>query len=149
MVELSIGEGTQVTLHFSLTLKNGHVVDSNFGQEPAQFVVGDGNLLEGFEKAIWGLSAGARETFTISPEEGFGQANPNNIQTFKRDQFDSALELEEGLVLSFADAQNDELPGVVERIEGDVITVDFNHPLAGKEIDFEVEIISVDPCVKH
>ncbi len=97
MTALVIGEGTQVTLHFSLTLKNGHVVDSNFDQEPAQFVIGDGNLLEGFEKAILGLPAGVREVFTISPEDGFGQANPSNIQTFKRDQFDDDLELEEGL----------------------------------------------------
>ncbi len=149
MTELVIGEGTQVTLHFSLTLKNGHVVDSNFEQEPAQFVVGDGNLLEGFEKVIMGLSVGAREVFTISPEDGFGQANPSNVQTFKLDQFDSELELEEGLILSFADAQNDELPGVVESIDDEIVTVDFNHPLAGKEIDFEVEILAVDPFVKH
>ncbi len=149
MTELVIGEGTQVTLHFSLTLKNGHVVDSNFEQEPAQFVVGDGNLLEGFEKAIMGLPVGAREVFTISSEDGFGQTNPNNVQTFKRDQFDSDLELEEGLILSFADAQNDELPGVIESIDDEIVTVDFNHPLAGKEIDFEVEILAIDPCVKH
>lgn len=149
MTELVIDEGTQITLHFSLTLKNGHVVDSNFEQEPAQFAIGDGNLLEGFEKAIMGLSVGAREVFTISPEDGFGQANPNNVQTFKRDQFDSDLELEEGLILSFADAQNDELPGVVESINGEIVTVDFNHPLAGKEIDFEVEILAIDPCIKH
>jgi FKBP-type peptidyl-prolyl cis-trans isomerase SlpA len=149
MTALVIGEGTQVTLHFSLTLKNGHVVDSNFDQEPAQFVFGDGNLLEGFEKAILGLPAGVREVFTISAEDGFGQANPSNIQTFKRDQFDDDLELEEGLMLSFADAQNTELPGVVASFDEAMVTVDFNHPLAGKEIEFEVQILSVDPSVKH
>ncbi|MFT7491408.1 MAG: FKBP-type peptidyl-prolyl cis-trans isomerase SlpA [Pseudohongiellaceae bacterium] len=149
MTALVIGEGTQVTLHFSLTLKSGHVVDSNFDQEPAQFVFGDGNLLEGFEKAILGLPAGTREVFTISAEDGFGQANPSNIQTFKRDQFADDLELEEGLMLSFADAQNAELPGVVASFDETMVTVDFNHPLAGKEIEFEVQILSVDPSVKH
>jgi FKBP-type peptidyl-prolyl cis-trans isomerase SlpA len=142
MTALVIGEGTQVTLHFSLTLKSGHVVDSNFDKEPAKFVVGDGNLLEGFEKAIFGLPAGVRE-------DGFGQANPSNIQTFKRDQFDDDLELEEGLMLSFADAQNAELPGVVSSFDEAMVTVDFNHPLAGKEIEFEVQILSVDPSIKH
>jgi len=149
MTALVIGEGTQVTLHFSLTLKSGHVVDSNFDQEPAQFVVGDGNLLEGFEKAILGLSAGVREVFTISPEDGFGQTNPSNFQTFKRDQFDADLELETGLMLSFADAQNAELPGVVSSFDDAMVIVDFNHPLAGKEIEFEVQILAVDPSVKH
>jgi FKBP-type peptidyl-prolyl cis-trans isomerase SlpA len=149
MTALVIGEGTQVTLHFSLSLKNGHVVDSNFDQEPAQFVVGDGNLLAGFEKAILGLPAGVREVFTISPEDGFGQPNPSNIQTFKRDQFDEELELQEGLMLSFADAQNAELPGVVASFDDAEVRVDFNHPLAGKEIEFEVQILSVDPSVTH
>lgn len=149
MTGLVIGEGTQVTLHFSLTLKNGHVVDSNFDKEPAQLVIGDGNLLDGFEKTILGLSAGMREIFVISPENGFGQSNESNIQTFKRDQFDEGLELEEGLMLSFADAQNAELPGVVLRFDDKIVTVDFNHPLAGKEIDFEVEILAVEPSVKH
>ncbi|MGH1485095.1 MAG: FKBP-type peptidyl-prolyl cis-trans isomerase [Cellvibrionaceae bacterium] len=149
MTLLSVGEGTEVTLHFSLRLKSGEVVDSTFEKEPATFTVGDGNLLEGFERALFGLTAGAKEKFTINPEQGFGQANPNNIQNFPRDQFDDDISLEEGLMLSFADAQNAELPGVVTTFDDESVTIDFNHPLAGKDIEFEVEIISVDPSVKH
>ncbi len=149
MTLLSIGEGTQVTLHFAIKLKNGDVVDSTFEKEPAQFIVGDGNLLEGFEKALIGLTAGTKQSFIIEPEEGFGQSNPSNIQHFSRDQFTDDIELEEGLMLSFADAQNAELPGVIAAFDDESVTVDFNHPLAGKEIEFEVEIISVDPLVKH
>ncbi|MEO0443495.1 MAG: FKBP-type peptidyl-prolyl cis-trans isomerase [Pseudomonadota bacterium] len=146
---LPISEGTQVTLHFSLKLANGEVVDSTFDREPAQFIVGDGNLLEGFEKAMFGLTAGERKQFTINPEDGFGQPNPNNIQSFNRDQFDQSIELKEGLMLSFADAQNTELPGVIIAIGDGLVTIDFNHPLAGKAIEFEVEIIAVEPSVKH
>lgn len=149
MTSLSISEGTQVTLHFALRLENGEVVDSTFEKEPANFTVGDGNLLEGFEQALFGLTAGDKQTFWVGPEQGFGQANPNNIQHFSLSQFDKNIELEEGLVLSFADAQNTELPGVVVGFDAESVTVDFNHPLAGKGIEFEVEIIAVEPVVKH
>ena len=149
MTLLSIGEGTQVTLHFALRLKDGEIVDSTFETEPAQFTVGDGNLLKDFEQALFGLTPGAKQTFWMSPEQSFGQVNPNNIQRFDRSQFDQTIELEPGLVLSFADAQNAELPGVIADFDDESVTVDFNHPLAGKEIEFEVEIISVEPVVKH
>jgi FKBP-type peptidyl-prolyl cis-trans isomerase SlpA len=149
MTLLPVGEGTQVTLHFLLRLKNGEVVDSTFDKEPAKFTVGDGNLLEGFEQALFGLVSGDRQIFTIEPEKGFGQVNPNNVQHFSRDDFNDEIELEEGLMLSFADAQNAELPGVVTAFDETTVTVDFNHPLAGKAIEFEVEIIAVEPSVKH
>lgn len=149
MSVLSIGEGTLITLHFALRLNNGELIDSTFDKEPAQFTFGDGNLLEGFEQALLGLTKGEKKTFLIEPEVGFGQTNPNNIQHFPRDQFDESIELEAGLMLSFADAQNAELPGVVTDFDDDSVTVDFNHPLAGKSIEFEVEILNVSPAVKH
>ncbi|MFT6102117.1 MAG: FKBP-type peptidyl-prolyl cis-trans isomerase SlpA [Candidatus Endobugula sp.] len=149
MSHVVIAEGTIVTLHFSITLQTGEVIDSTFDEEPATFTVGDGNLLEGFEEVVMGLAAGSRETFTILPEKGFGQHNPNNMQTIKRDQFADDITLEKGLVLSFADAQKTELPGVVSGFTDEEVTVDFNHPLAGKDVLFEVQIISVEPTVQH
>ena len=149
MSDVVIAEGTIVTLHFSLTLKDGEVIDSTFNEEPATFTVGDGNLLAGFEESVLGLRAGAKEVFTIDPEKGFGQHNPSNIQVMPRDQFDDDITLEAGLVLSFADAQNAELPGVVTEFDDKEVTVDFNHPLAGKNILFEVDIITVEPALTH
>jgi len=147
--EIIVSEGTKVTLHFSITLASGELIDSTFEQEPATFTVGDGNLLEGFEEVVMGLSAGSKEVFTISPEKGFGQHNPSNLQTIKRDQFGDDITLEKGLVLSFADAQKAELPGVVAEFSDEEVVVDFNHPLAGKEVLFEVDIINVEPVVQH
>ena len=129
MRELTVGPGTKVTLHFSLTLANGDVIDSNFERDPATFTVGDGSLLVGFEKAIFGMQEGDRDTFLIKPEEGFGQRNPNNIQEIARDQFSEDIELSEGLMLSFADAQKTELPGVVQRFDDERVIVDFNHAI--------------------
>ncbi|GLS28035.1 FKBP-type peptidyl-prolyl cis-trans isomerase [Marinibactrum halimedae] len=149
MSDLTIGPGTRVTLHFALKLEDGEVVDSTFGGEPATFDVGDGNLLEGFERALFGMAPGTKETLVIKPENGFGQRNPENIQEIPREEFDPGIEMEEGLVLSFADAQNAELPGVVSSFDEEFVFVDFNHPLSGRDIHFEVEIIDIAPVTTH
>src|SRR5690554_1179708 len=126
MNDLTVGPGTQVTLHFALELDDGSVVDSNFDADPVTFIVGDGNLLPGFEEALLGLQAGDEKSFTITPEKGFGGYNTENIQEFPRDQFPADVELNEGLVLSFSDAQSNEVPGVVQEFDENTVTVDFN-----------------------
>jgi len=149
MKDLIVSEGTRVTLHFSLRLPEGDVIDSNFEREPATFTVGDGNLLQGFERSIFGLQEGDRKTVVIKPEHGFGQRNPNNVQEIPRSQFGGDIELQEGLILSFADAQKTELPGVVKSFNDDVVVVDFNHPLAGRDIIFDVAILKIEPAQVH
>ena len=149
MSDILIAEGTRVTLHFSVGLSGGKTIDSTFDGDPATFTVGDGNLLEGFEQSLFGLIAGDKKTFTIAPENGFGQHNPQNIQIIAREHFADDVTLEKGLVLSFSDAQNTELPGVVLEFDDKEVSVDFNHPLAGKDVEFSVEIITVEPAVKH
>jgi FKBP-type peptidyl-prolyl cis-trans isomerase SlpA len=143
MNALEIDFDKKVTLHFSLKLDNGDVIDSNFDAKPASFSMGDGSLLPGFEKALRGMKPGDKNAFVIKPEDGFGQINPNNRQKMPRSEFPDDIELVEGLMLSFADAQKAEMPGVVYAIAEDFVTIDFNHPLAGRDIIFEVEIIRV------
>lgn len=140
-----IGQESRVTLHFALKLEDGNVVDSTFDKQPASFKVGDGNLLPGFEQALFGLKAGDKRTLSILPEQGFGQPNPQNVQIMPRDQFQD-MELAEGLLVIFNDAAKTELPGVVKAFDEQQVTVDFNHPLAGKTLAFEVEIIDVQPA---
>lgn len=142
MTELRIGPDREVTLHFAIKLENGDVVDSTFDKQPATFRFGDGNLLPGFELAIQGLKAGDRRSLIIEPENGFGQPNPQNLQSMPRGQFVD-MELGEGLLVIFRDAANSELPGVVKSFDEQQVTVDFNHPLSGKTLTFEVEIIEV------
>lgn len=140
-----IAENTEVTLHFSLALADGTVIDSNFDRAPATFSMGDGSLLQGFEDVLQGLKAGDKKIFDLGPEAGFGQGNPNNIQRVPRGDFKLDSELEKGLVISFADANKAELPGVVADFDDDFVSVDFNHPLAGRAIRFAVEILKVQP----
>ena len=125
------------------------MVDSNFDQTPVTFSVGDGSLLPGFERALFGLKAGDEAEFTIPPEQGFGQPNEHNIQVVKRDQFEPEITLEVGMMFSFADAAGGELPGVVTDFDGEAVTVDFNHPLAGRSLGFRVAIHDVEAAELH
>ncbi|WP_328188537.1 FKBP-type peptidyl-prolyl cis-trans isomerase [Marinobacter sp. OP 3.4] len=145
MKDLPIDQGTRVTLHFALKFTDGEVIDSTFDKDPASLEIGDENLPENFEAYLMGLKAGDKQTFEVPPEKAFGQHNPSNVQTFKRHEFSADMVLEPGVMISFADARQSELPGVVSRVEGDQVDVDFNHPLAGRTLMFEVEIIDVEP----
>lgn len=141
---MKIAQGLKVTLHFSLKLDDGQVVDSNFAGKAASLVIGDGNLPAGFEQFLLGMQAGETGSFTVSPEHAFGQINPNNVQEMKRSTFNSDITLEEGMIVSFADAAKTELPGVIKRFDADKVVVDFNHPLAGKTLQFDVQIEKVE-----
>lgn len=142
MSDVRIGQHTEVTLHFALHLEDGNTVDSTFDKAPATFKVGDGNLLPGFENALFGLKAGDKRDLTVPPENAFGQPNPQNLQVMPRNQFEG-MELAEGLLVIFNDAANAELPGIVKAFDDQQVTVDFNHPLSGKTLRFEVQIIDV------
>lgn len=146
-MNLQVQTGTSVTLHFSLALENGHIVDSNFEGNPATFSVGDGNLLPGFESCLLGLEVGDEREFIISPENAFGQHNAQNVQAVDRGNFDES-ELEIGSILSFQNGDG-ELPGVIIVLEENQVMVDFNHPLSGKNIVFQVKIVEINPERLH
>ncbi len=146
---LTVGPGTRVTLHFTLRLAGGDEVDSTRGGDAARFDVGDGSLPPGFEESLFGLAAGDERALEIPPEKGFGMPNPDNVQRRRREEFPPDLELEEGLVLAFADAGQAETPGVVREVGAEEVVVDFNHPLAGRPLVFDVRIVEVEPAQTH
>ena len=137
-----VKKSSRVTLHFELSLEDGQIVDSNFAQIPASFVFGDGSLLPDFELALLGMSVGQEASYVMSPEKAFGAHNTSNLQRMPRSQF--AMDLEEGMVVSFADMKKNELPGVIADIEEKEVVVDFNHPLAGRSLTFRVQIVAIE-----
>ena len=143
MSDLAIDRRSEVRLHFSLALTDGTIIDSTFERPPVTLVIGDGNLLPGFEALLIGLKEGADQTFRVGPEQGFGTWRSENVQRIPRGQFIVDTPLVVGLVLSFAGAGSAETPGVVKTVVADFVDVDFNHPLAGREILFRVCIESV------
>ncbi|WP_407640784.1 FKBP-type peptidyl-prolyl cis-trans isomerase [Aquirhabdus parva] len=144
-----IAQGSQVALHFSVSLENGIEIDNTRSYpEPVSLVIGDGNLLEGFEKALLGLRAGDRRTVHLPPEDAFGPWNPENVQSFDTVQFVKAGDTtpEIGTMMEFQDKGGGTLAGVVKAVNDDKVEVDFNHPLAGRNVVFEVEIAKVTPA---
>ena len=143
MSEQRIGQNSTVTLHFALKFEDGSVVDSNFDKSPATFTVGDTSLLPGFERTLFGLKEGDERSFQVLPEQAFGTPNEQNVQVMPRSQFDDSMELDYGVLVIFKDAAGGEMPGVIKEFNDQQVTVDFNHPLAGKTITFDVKIVKV------
>jgi FKBP-type peptidyl-prolyl cis-trans isomerase SlpA len=138
-----IAPGRQVTMHFSLELADGDVIDSNFDKAPVTFAIGDGSLLPGFEQVLFGLVAGDNRDITLEPAQAFGSVNEDNVQRFPLYQFPPDLALTPGLMVEFADAAGNNQAGVVRSIDKQWVEVDFNHPLAGRAIRFRVHVHDV------
>lgn len=141
--EQVIESGSEVLMHFSIRLEDGTIADSTGEDEPFRFVIGDGSVVQGLELALLGLKAGDRQTLQIGPETAFGHSDAEAIQTLPRSDFPEDMELQPGLIIGFTTPAGEEVLGAVTAIDGDDITVDFNHPLAGHEITFAVEILEV------
>lgn len=140
-----VSENSSIKLNFSLSLEDGSEIDSNFEAEPVAMKIGDGNMLPGFERCLLGLKSGESIEIVVQAADAFGEHNGDNLQSFKASDFSSELKLEPGLVVSFADPAGGELPGVVNSIDanGDRVEIDFNHPLAGRNIIFRAAIHSI------
>lgn len=134
-----------VTLHFTIKLENGSIADSthNMGK-PAQLVIGDGSLSENFENHLIGMLSGDKKSVELKAEDAFGAPNPDNIHHMDRAKFVGEAAVELGTIMAFSGPDGVEIPGIITDIAGDSVTVDFNHPLAGQDVTFEVEILSVE-----
>ncbi|MGB5325835.1 MAG: peptidylprolyl isomerase [Pseudomonadales bacterium] len=140
---MCVEENSVLLLNFALALTDGEVIDSNLEHAPLRYTMGSGDMLPGFERAMLGMRAGEKKTLQLDPAEAFGLVNEDNVQRFARDKFSADTELQAGVVLSFSDAAGAETPGVVVEVGTEYATVDFNHPLAGREISFTVHVHEV------
>ncbi len=136
---------SQVTFHYAIKLEDGQVVHNTWQMpQPAQCCLGDGQLPPSFERCLIGLCPGQRTSFTLKEQDAFGVVRPEQIVHMHRHEFSSDMQLSQGLVIAFTRPDGSQIPGVIQEIIGDSVTVDFNHPLAGQTIHFEVEILSID-----
>ncbi len=132
-------------MHFTLSLADGTVADSTREGEPLRFVMGDGTLIEGLELVLYGLKRGDRQCLSIEPRDAFGFPDEENIHTMPRSEFPTEIQLEAGLIIGFTTPSGEEVPGAIQEIKDEEVVVDFNHPLAGHEVIFDVEILEVKP----
>ena len=131
-------------MHFSLKLADGMPVESSYDDEPITFVVGDGTLDKGLELALIGLRPDDRQVLTLMPGQAFGQRDAAAVQMLPRSEFPADMPLAPGQIIGFTAQNGEELAGAVLEVGQDQVKVDFNHPLAGREIVFDVHILAVE-----
>ena len=140
---MQITIGSRVTMHFSLKLSDGMLVESSFDDQPLSFVVGDGTLDKGLELALIGLREGDHQVLTLMPGQAFGMRDETAVQRVEKSRFPADMQLEPGQIVGFSGPDGQELAGAVLELQDQHVKVDFNHPLAGREIVFETRIIEV------
>ena len=135
---------SQVLMHYSITLTNGSTIESSFDDEPVEISMGQGDVTDGMELAIYGLKEGDEQTLTLTPEQGFGLRDEDNIHDMPLTDFPEELPPAVGLSYSFESPGGDEIPGTVISLKDNDAEIDFNHPLAGQQIVFTVNILGVN-----
>ena len=139
-----INMNSLVLMHYSIALTNGSVIESSFDDEPVEISMGNSDVTDGMELAIFGLKEGDSQTLTLTPEQGFGMRDEDNVHDMPLSDFPEELPPRPGLSYSFESADGDDIPGTVVSLKNKTAEIDFNHPLAGHEIVFTVKIIGVN-----
>ena len=147
---MKIEADSQVTLHFDVRLKDGSVADSTreIG-EPFTFQMGRGVFSDKFESALVGMSQGDKKKIMLLPQDAFGEPHPANVFQVPMSKFKGSPvenDLEPGVILQFTQMNGQDMPGLVREVGEEEVTVDFNHPLAGHVVLFDVEILGVQTC---
>jgi FKBP-type peptidyl-prolyl cis-trans isomerase SlyD len=139
---MNVGRGCVVRLHYTLRDETGATLESSRGREPLTYLHGSGQLITGLERRIEGASEGHAVTITVPPEEGYGVHDPHGVVRADRATFPDDMELSPGVEVQ-ADTPDGPLSFVVVAVEGDEIVLDANHPMAGKTLTFDVEVVDV------
>lgn len=136
-------KGDKVKVEYEGKLEDGTVFDSSKAQgKLLEFVLGSGQVVKGFDKAIEGMKVGQEKSFTLEPSEAYGDPNPKLVQKVPRDKLPKE-ELKPGMMLAVGLPTGQQLPAIIKKVEKDVVTIDFNHPLAGKTLKFKVKLAEI------
>ena len=139
-----IERNSRITLFYRLGLTDDQVLEDNFDEEPMAVTLGCGELAEGLELALIGLKEGDEQTIDIGPDLAFGYVDDTLFRSLARTEFDPDIDLEPGLIIEFANADGDTLPGTILDLNEHEVRIDLNHPLAGQTVRYSVKIVAVD-----
>ena len=145
-IPIPIGPGARVRMHFALSLTDGTVAYSSFNEDPLEFDWGDGTLRPGLELAVLGLNVGDEQTLTLLPEQAYGLHDEALVHNMPRSDFPDLVAPRVGQIIAFHSPTGEEIPGAILAIDDEMVRVDFNHPLAGREVVFRVKILAVGPA---
>lgn len=136
-------KGDLVKVHYTGRLTDGSQFDSSEGREPLEFTVGAGQMIKGFDTGVEGMAIGEKKSITVPPEEGYGLRNEEAVIEFPAEQIPADMKLEEGMQLTLQDQDGRPVPVVVAEIRENVVILDANHFLAGKDLIFDVELVEI------
>ena len=142
-MSLLVCDNLLVIMHYKLTDNEGNVLDDSTGNEPLAYLHGSKNIISGLESALAGKVEGDELQVKVAPKDGYGDVNPELIQTVPMEAFQGVEKVEEGMGFESQTPEGQIQRIVVKKVEGDEITIDGNHPLAGMELNFDVKIVEV------
>jgi len=135
--------GKTVKIHYTGTLENGSQFDSSEGRDPLEFQLGSGQVIPGFDKAVEGMTVGESKTVSIAPEDAYGHRNEQAIQEVPKSALPEDLVPVEGMMLQAQNQNQQPVQLTVTAVGDETITVDANHPLAGKTLNFKISLVEV------
>jgi FKBP-type peptidyl-prolyl cis-trans isomerase 2 len=135
--------GDTVKVHYTGTLTDGTEFDSSRGQEPLEFTLGQGQMISGFEEAVVGMAPGENKTITIASGEAYGERNESMVQQVPRTAIPPEIELAQGMLLQAQGPDGETLRFTVADFNDEEVTVDGNHPLAGRDLTFQLELVQI------
>ena len=138
---MSIQDGDTIKIDYTGTLDDGSVFDCSDEREPLQFTVGAGEVIPGFEEAVRGMEEGQEKEFRIEPSEAYGEYDEALTQQIPRTVIRSDMEVQEGMMLLVKTPDGQEIPAKVAEVGDEQVTLDMNHPLAGKALNFNIKVI--------
>ena len=136
--------GDTVKVHYKGSLSDGTVFDSSEEREPLEFQIGSQQIIPGFENNVKGMEVGETKTFTVSPEEAYGDRNEQMLVDVEREQLPPEIDPEEGMMLQVRGQDGSVSNVVVSEVSDDKVTLDANHPLAGKDLTFEIKLEDIN-----
>ena len=148
-MSLLIGENSVVSVNYTLTDDAGKVLDSSDGSKPMVYLHGAGNIVPGLEKALVGKAAGDSLKVRVEPAEAYGEVIPNGVKTIERAAFEGVDTVEVGMAFQAQAPDGSSQHIMVTKVEGDNVTIDINHPLAGVALNFDIKILSVREATKE
>jgi len=138
-----VENGNTVKVHYTGTLKDGSVFDTSIEREPLEFKLGEGQLIPGFEKAVIGMEEGDKTKVDIPVKEAYGEAREDLVINVPKDQLPEDVQPEVGMQLQVNQPDGQPVPVRIAEISDDALTLDANHPLAGKDLSFEIELVEI------
>lgn len=138
-----VKSGDKVRVHYHGKLTNGDTFDSSNGREPLEFEVGSGMVIKGFDAGVTGMKAGEKKTINIPVEEAYGPLNPDMMIEYPKAQFPKEMEMEIGMPLMMSNAAGEQFEVKINEIKEEVIVLNANHPLAGEELIFDLELVEI------